>query len=48
MDFRDQSKLIIEEKIAEGKIESKQLKSKSEKNIFKAVEFVIKQFEERI
>ena len=48
MDFRDKSKLIIEEKIAEGKIEAKQLKLKSEKNIAKAVEFAIKKFEEMI
>ena len=48
IDFRDKSKLIIEEKIAEGKLEAKQLKSKSEKNIAKAVEFAIKKFEEMI
>ena len=46
MDFREKSKLISEEKIAEGKIEAKQLKFKSEKNIAKAVEFAIKKFEE--
>lgn len=48
MDFRDKSKLIIEEKIAEGKISSKQVKSKSEKNIQKAAEFVVKKFEEMV
>ena len=48
MEFRDKSKLIIEEKIAGGKIELKQLKSKSDKNIAKTVELVIRQFEERI
>ena len=48
MEFRDASKLLIEEKIAEGKIGAKQAKAKSEKNIPKAVEFVMKKFEEMI
>ena len=47
-DFREKAKLIIEEKIAEGKILVKQLKIKSEKNIPKAVEYVLKKFEELI
>ena len=46
MEFKDKSKLIIDEKIAEGKIAAKQMKAKSEKNMPKAVEFVMKKFEE--
>ena len=46
MEFKDKSKLIIDEKITEGKITAKQIKTKSEKNIPKAVEFVMKKFEE--
>ena len=46
MDFRENSKLITEEKLAEGKIAAKQSKVKSEKNIAKAVDFVIAKFEE--
>ena len=45
-DFREKSKLIAEEKMAEGKISAKQVKSRSEKNAAKAVEFVMKKFEE--
>ena len=48
IEFRDKAKLIREEKLAEGKIAVKQLKAKAEKNIAKAVEFVIKKFEEMI
>ncbi len=48
MDFRDKSRLIREEKIAEGKATVKQLKAKAEKNIPKAAEFVIRKFEEMI
>ena len=47
-DFRDKSKLIKEEKLAEGNAAVKQLKSKSEKNIAKAADFVMKLFEEGI
>ena len=48
VDFRERSKLLAEEKIAEGKVTSKQIKAKSEKNIPKAVELVMKRFEEMI
>ena len=48
MDFRDKSKLIYEEKIGEGKVTAKQIKTKSEKNVTKAVDFVISKFEEMI
>lgn len=48
MEFRDRSKLLVEEKISEGKISTKQIKTKSEKNIPKAAEFVMKKFEEMI
>ena len=47
-DFREKSKLVKEEKIAEGKAQVKQLKAKAEKNISKAVDFVLKKFEEMI
>ena len=48
MDFRDKAKLIREGKLAEGKVISKQIKTKAEKNIAKAIEFVLKKFEEMI
>ena len=48
MEFRDKARLIKEEKIAEGKTVAKQLKAKSEKNIEKAIDFIMKQFEEVI
>ena len=48
IDFREKSKLIKEEKLAEGRTLAKQLKTKAEKNIAKAVELVIKQFDEMI
>ncbi|MDP3765765.1 MAG: V-type ATPase subunit subunit G family protein [Nanoarchaeota archaeon] len=48
MDFREKAKLIKEEKLAEGKTTVKQIKAKAEKNITKAVEFVIKKFEEMV
>ena len=48
MEFRDKSRLLAEEKIAEGKIGAKQAKAKSEKNAAKAVDFVMKKFEEMI
>ena len=48
MDFRDKSKLLYEERILEGKNAAKQLKSKSEKNVSKSVDFVLKKFEEMV
>ena len=48
MDFREKAKLLKEDKLAEGKIPVKQLKTKAEKNIAKAVELVLKKFEEMI
>ena len=48
MDFREKSKLISEEKIAEGKLAVKQLKPKSDKNMQKSVDFILKKFEEMI
>ena len=48
MDFREKSKLIIGEKISEGKLQAKQLKLKSDKNMQKAVDFILKKFEERM
>ena len=47
-DFREKMKLIKEEKLNEGKNAVKVLKPKSEKNISKAVDFIIKKFEEQI
>ena len=46
VDFRDKSRLLTEEKISEGKISARQLKSKAEKNINKAADFILKKFEE--
>lgn len=48
MDFRDKAKLLSEEKLTESKLSAKQLKAKSEKNIPKVVDFVLKKFEEMI
>jgi len=48
MEFREKAKLLREDKIIEGKNTANQLKSKSEKNIAKAAEFVIKKFEENV
>lgn len=45
-DFREKAKLIREEKLAEGTIQVKQLRAKAEKNIPKAVDFVLSKFEE--
>mgnify|MGYP001572614757 FL=1 len=45
-DFREKAKLIREEKLAEGTIQVKQLRAKAEKNIPKAVDFVLPKFEE--
>ena len=47
-DFREKSKLIWEEKIAEGKSTVKQLKSKSDKSSAKAADFILKKLEEMI
>ncbi len=48
MDFKDRVKLLSEEKIIEGKTLAKQLKSKADKNSSKAIELVLKKFEEMI
>ena len=48
MEFKDRVKLLNEEKIAEGKMLAKQLKSKADKNSARAVELVLKKFEEMI
>ena len=48
IEFRDKTKSIKEEKLAEGKTIAKQIRAKSEKNIPKALDFVIKKFEEMI
>ncbi len=48
MDFREKTKLIKEEKLAEGMAMAKQLKAKAEKNIAKAVELALNKFEEMI
>ncbi len=48
MEFRDKVKLLNEEKLAESKTLAKQLKSKADKNSGKAVELVMKKFEEMV
>jgi vacuolar-type H+-ATPase subunit H len=48
VDFREKSKFIIEEKIAEGKASARQVSAKSGKNSNKAVVFILKKFEEMI
>lgn len=48
MEFREKLKFVKEEKLGEGKTIAKQLKLKTEKNILKTVDFVIKKFEEMI
>ena len=48
MDFREKARLIREEKSAEGKAAVKQLKANAEKNVAKAVELVMKKFEEAV
>ena len=48
MEFRDKVKLLNEEKISEGKMMARQLKAKADKNSAKAVELVLKKFEEMI
>ena len=47
-DFREKSRLLGEERISEGKIQAKLTKSKSDKNMQKAVDFVLKKFGEMI
>ncbi len=46
MDFRDKARIISEEKLSEGRASARQAKIKSEKNIQKAADFVLKRFEE--
>lgn len=46
VEFRERFKLLKEEKFAEGRNAAKQLRAKAEKNIPKAVEFVMAKFEE--
>lgn len=48
MDFRENARLIKEEKFTEGKAAVKQMKAKAEKNIPKAVDIAMKKFEEMI
>jgi len=48
VDFREKSKLLKDEKLAEGKSLAKQIKAKADKNIAKAVELVMKKFEELV
>ena len=48
MEFRDKVNLLSEEKIIEGRALAKQLKSKAEKGRGKAVELVMKKFEEMV
>lgn len=47
-EYRDRAKLLEEERLAEGRLSAKQIKSKSEKNTQKAVDFVLKKFEEMV
>ena len=48
LDFKEKLKLLREEKIAEGKAEARQIKSKAAKNIPKAVSLIMEKFEETI
>ena len=48
MEFRDKVKLLNEEKLIEGRTLAKQLKSKADRNSGKAVELVMKKFEEMV
>ena len=48
LDFREKAKLLKEEKLAEGKNTAKQIKARAEKNISKAVDLIMKKFEEMI
>lgn len=47
-DFREKSSLLREGKLVEGKASVKALKTKSEKNIPKAADYIAKKFEEMI
>lgn len=47
-EFMEKSAILKEERLEEGKSNSKQTKSKAEKNIGKAVDLVLKKFEEMI
>ncbi|HLC50134.1 MAG TPA: hypothetical protein VJI97_01780 [Candidatus Nanoarchaeia archaeon] len=47
-DFREKSSLLKEDKLSEGKARSKLLKSKSDKNVSKAADYIAKKFEEMI
>ena len=44
-EFREKSKLIREEKLGEAKIQVRQLKAKSDKNMQKAVDIVIQKID---
>ena len=48
MEFREKARLLKEDKLADGRNSAKQLKAKAEKNIAKAVDFILKKFEEMI
>ena len=48
MDFMEKARLIGEEKISEAKISAKQIKLKADKNLQKAVDFILKKFEEMV
>ncbi len=48
MEFRDKVKLLNEEKLIEGRTLAKQLRLKADKNSGKAVELVMKKFEEMV
>lgn len=47
-DFKEKAGLLREEKLAEGSAAAKQIKAKAEKSTAKAVEFILKKFEEMI
>ena len=44
-DFREKTKLIREEKLGEAKIQVRQIKAKSEKNLQKAADFVMQKLD---
>ena len=48
IDFRSKASLLKDDKLSLGKANSKLLKSKSDKNIGKASDFIVKKFEEMI
>jgi len=47
-EFREKSRLIREEKLGEAKIQVRQIKSKSDKSMQKAVDFVLQKIEASI